>query len=64
MTEKELADVLHEATMEALLYGTGLVKMCYLNGELEVSCVQREEFSPLAEHLKWMDENAINMEKQ
>ena len=64
MTQEEFAEVFHDATMQAVIYGVGLVKVQYTNGELEVSSVQREEFLHLADHLKWIDENAVDMEKQ
>jgi hypothetical protein len=64
MTQEEFAEVFHDATMQAVIYGVGLVKVQYVQGELEVSSVQREEFLPLSDHLKWIDENAVDMEKQ
>jgi hypothetical protein len=64
MTQEEFAEVFHDATMQAVIYGVGLVKVQYVEGELEVSSVQREEFMHLSDHLKWIDENAIDMEKQ
>lgn len=64
MTQEEFAEVFHDATMQAVIYGVGLVRVQYHNGELEVSSVQREEFLPLSDHLKWIDENAADMEKQ
>ena len=70
MTEDEklaaeaMSAVFSDAQCNALLYGFGLIRISYSKGTLDFSCVDREEFSALAEHLTWVDQNAIRETKQ
>lgn len=59
-----MRQVYQDAVTNALLYGFGLVRISYCNGTLDFSCVDREEFMNLADHLKWVDEHAIRETKQ
>ena len=44
MTEEDLARTYEEATHNALLYGTGFVKVALINGGLEVSVVDPRDY--------------------
>jgi len=64
MTEQDLSNVFEEATMQALLYGVGFLRIQHANGDLIVSTVHRDEFQSTADHLVWLDQNSIHVEKQ
>jgi len=64
ITAEAMKQVYQDAVTNALLYGFGLVRISYSNGTLDFSCVDREEFMDLADHLKWVDANAIRETKQ
>lgn len=64
ITSEAMRQVYQDAVTNALLYGFGLVRISYQNGTLDFSCVDREEFTDLADHLKWVDEHAMRETKQ
>ena len=64
ITSEAMRQVYQDAVTNALLYGFGLVRISYSNGTLDFSCVDREEFLDLADHLKWVDEHAVRETKQ
>ena len=64
ITSEAMKQVYQDAVTNALLYGFGLVRISYHKGTLDFSCVDREEFMDLADHLKWVDEHAVRETKQ
>jgi hypothetical protein len=62
--EQAMHAIFSEAQCNALLYGTGFVKISYVNGLMEFSAVSREEFRDTADALIWLDNNAVEETKQ
>jgi hypothetical protein len=62
--EQAMHAIFSEAQCNALLYGTGFVRISYVNGLMEFSAVSREEFRDAADHLIWLDNNAVEETKQ
>ena len=55
MTEEELSDTYLQATHNALLYGTGFVKVALVKGVMEVSVVDPRDYryiEPIEEEKK------------
>jgi hypothetical protein len=63
-TQEAMAAVFSEATSNALLYGMGMIRISYINGMMEFSAVDREEFRDTADELIWLDNNAHRETKQ
>ena len=64
LAEEAMHAIFSEAQCNALLYGTGFVRISYVNGLMEFSSVSREEFREAADHLIWMDNNSVEETKQ
>lgn len=70
MTEDEklaaeaMSAVFSDAQCNALLYGMGLIRISYVNGCMDFSAVDREEFMAVAEALEWLDKNTLRETKQ
>lgn len=62
--EQAIHAIFSEAQCNALLYGTGFVRINYVNGLMEFSAVSREEFRDTADALIWLDNNAVEETKQ
>ena len=62
--QEAMAAVFNEAASNALAYGIGIVKISHINGLMEFSAVDREEFMETAEHLQWLDKHAVRETKQ
>jgi hypothetical protein len=58
---KKTDDMLGEAYTDALLYGVGIIKIVNTMAGPKISHVPREEFMELAEHLKYVAENAVDL---
>jgi hypothetical protein len=51
-------DNFDELFKNALLYGTGVLKMTHReNGDMDIRVVPIEEYTETGEHLKWVDQN-------
>ena len=57
---KEADDILGEAFTDALLYGVGIIKIVNTMAGPRMSHVPREEFTQLAEHLNYVNENVMD----
>ena len=64
LAEEAMHAIFSEAQCNALLYGTGFVRINYVNGLMEFSAVSREEFMEASEHLQWLDKHAVRETKQ
>jgi len=48
-----------DATMEAMLYGHGFIRISYTGNQLEVASVKPEEYEDITELMKFIKENKI-----
>jgi hypothetical protein len=64
LAEEAIHTIFTDAQTNALLYGVGFVRISYVNGLMEFSCVSREEFRDTADELIWLDNNASRETKQ
>lgn len=64
MAKEAMQAIFADAQCNALAYGIGIIKISYINGIVEFSTVDREEFRDVADQLIWLDNNARRETKQ
>ena len=60
MTEDDLAKTYEQATNNALVYGTGFVKVALVNGSLEVSVVDPRDYRYIERIEEIKDDTSTN----